>query len=190
MCAKDKCCCPSSKAGKKKKVAGKKRRGKVGKARLNASQIISMAPRVSTAVPLYTNNPLGEEQLTGRMPIATPRQMTTQSIATQTEKQIEEIKPIFKRVKALVEVPKSVDLLPPVPATIPGRSRNRVTASMMAPSEEYNTVLGVNVPIKREGQFIKKETGLFEPEARGAPVKANTIAKSYGDIGRFFTRKN
>lgn len=61
MCAKDKCCCP-----KKKKVAGKKRRGKVGKARLNASQIISMAaaPRLNAAVPLYTNNPLGEEQLT------------------------------------------------------------------------------------------------------------------------------
>ena len=60
-CGKPKCCCA------KKKVAGKKRRGKVGKARLNASQIIAMAPRVSSvvgpAVPLFTNNPLGEEQL-------------------------------------------------------------------------------------------------------------------------------
>jgi hypothetical protein len=98
------------------------------------------------------------------------RQMSVQSIATQTEKQIEQMKPMVRRVNA-VEVPKPVDLLPPVPATIPGRSRNRVTASMMAPSEEYKTTLGGNVPIKKEGQYISKKTGLFVTEKRGAPTK-------------------
>jgi len=63
MCSKDKCCCP-----KKKRVAGKKRRAKVGKDRLNASQILVMGrasslPLANPAVPLLTNNALGEEQL-------------------------------------------------------------------------------------------------------------------------------
>lgn len=187
MCKKDKCCCP-----KKKKVAGKKRRGTVGKAKMNASQVLAMAsvPRALPAVPLYTNNPLGEDQLTGRMPIAPPvsKQMSVQSIATQTEKDMKEIMPMIRRVNATVEVPKPVDLLPPIPATMPGRSRNRVTDSMMLESPKYNTVLGVNVPIKREGQYVVKETGLFAPDTRGAPVKEDTIAKSYGNIGRYFTR--
>jgi len=98
------------------------------------------------------------------------RQMSVQSIATQTERQIEQMKPMLRRVNA-VELPKPVDLLPPVPATIPGRSRNKVTPSMMLDNPEYNTVLGVNVPIKREGQFVSKKTGLFTVEKRGAPTK-------------------
>jgi hypothetical protein len=178
-CGKPKCCCA------KKKVAGKKRRGKVGKARLNASQIISMAPRAVPAIPLYTNNPLGEEQLTKQL---TPvKKISVESIATQTEKDIEQVKPIFKRVNAEVQVPKSSTELPNIPNI--NRYRNQITPSMVSKSLEYKPNLGGNIPIRREGQYVVKETGLFAPDTRGAPLKEDTIAKAYGDIGRFFTKK-
>jgi hypothetical protein len=34
-------------------------------------------------------------------------------------------------------------------------------------SEPYEQRLGVNIPVKMAGQFIKKETGLFAPDTRG-----------------------
>jgi hypothetical protein len=210
---------------------------------MNAAQIMAMArvaplPLANPEVPLYGNNPLGEEQLqrltakqltakkvpkpseplkeqkyvevmnTGASitqsvdrtqkqqgfslvktaPVARiktgpatnvpkflealeKRQMNVQNIKKETEKNITQVMPIFKRVNAVVEVPKPVEQLPPVPETMPSRSRNKVTASMMVDKPAYNTVLGDNVPIKREGQYISKKTGLFTVEKRGAPTK-------------------
>jgi len=167
-------------------VAGKKRKARVGKDRLNASQILAMgrAPIANPAVPLFTNNALGEEQLM-KAPV---KKMSVETISTQTEKDIEQVKPIFKRINASVEVPKNPIGLLPIPTTIPSRSRNQITPSMVSQASKYNPILGENIPIKREGQYVVKETGLFAPDTRGAPVKEDTIAKSYGDIGRYFTR--
>jgi hypothetical protein len=96
---------------------------------MNASQILAMGapmPRAVPAVPavpLFTNNPLGENQLTA-MPVPTPKQMSVQTIATQTEKQIEEVKPMFRRVNATVEVPKPKSI-----ATSSGSYTNITTPS-------------------------------------------------------------
>ena len=47
--------------------------------------------------------------------------------------------------------------------------RPRYDISKIKPgSIPYETRLGVNVPVKMEGQYIKKNTGLFIPDTRGA----------------------
>lgn len=163
MACKDKCCCPVKRRPAKKR---KSTVGKVSATQLLAQSIASLAlPRRVNEPFLYGNSPLGEAQRNApiQMPIVGP------AVAVAPNAPLPSIAKPAKysrnQIKASTLAKESV-MNEPV-----GRYTER-TALLPVGDKPYEPMLGVNIPVRKEGQFIKKESGLFEAETRGAPVKS------------------
>ena len=148
MTDKKPCCCC------KKKVV-KKRKPTVGKKKMTAKEIVATPVRALPAPYLFGADAMGELQKFSEKPVVKPEVKTVKSVETSTfvpampSKYKRNLPTIAKFEEKVIEEPS------------PNRKLDFIKEKMKVESEPYSTILGVNVPVKREGQYIKKETGLF-----------------------------
>ena len=177
------CCC------KKKKVVRKKK-ATVGRTKKTAPQIVNapmpvmpMIQRVAQAPYLFSGHQEGELQKLGEVskvpakPVLLP--ITKPLVKPSKYQRIPTTIPAPKVEKA-VEEPK------------PRANLDFIKQQMKTETEPYNTVLGVNVPVKREGMFVQKESGLLVPETRGATTKEERMMKEMTGqtkLDKFFKKK-
>ena len=166
MACKDKCCCPVKRRPAKKR---KSTVGKVSATQLLAQSIASLAlPRRVNEPFLYGNSPLGEEQRFFK-----PEPLVGRAVAVAPNAPLP---PIAKPAKySRNQIKASTLAKEPIMNEPVGRYAQR-TALLPVDDKPYEPMLGVNIPVKKEGQFIKKESGLFEPETRGAPTLEQRMA--------------
>ena len=197
------CCC-------KKKPVAKKRKATVGKGQKTAKQIVNapMPMMRPTYEPfLYGGHAEGERQRflpknevtipTGEFVKEHVSLVNILKSGTKTEQKKEAasqekeltslLKPDkYQRNKPTEAKPQKVLETAEPPAR---NNLTQIKAMMKKEKEPYNVILGGNVPIKREGQYIKKETGLFAPEVRGAPTKEEKMMeqmKGQTKLDKFF----
>ena len=170
MACKDKCCCPVKRRPAKKRKATV---GKVSATQLLAQSIASLAlPRRVNEPFLYGNSPLGEAQRNA--PIQAPIVGPAVAVAPNAP-----LPPIAKPAKysrnqiKVSTLAKEPVMNEPVgrydlPRVVKGGEIRPSVKTLPVGDKPYEPMLGVNIPVRKEGQFIKKESGLFEPETRGA----------------------
>lgn len=156
----DKCKCPCA-CPKKRKPAAKKGGAKRGP-----------AVRRSAPAPIVIN--MERQPTTTKAP-----EMAIDSRVVLPEVAIAK-PPISKPAKYQRQPVSASTLVSNTVIQEPSSRRNisAIKEKMKSNPEPYNPVLGVNIPVKREGQFIKKETGLFVPETRGATTLEERQIKS------------
>jgi hypothetical protein len=147
----------------------------VSATQLLAQSIASLAlPRRVNEPFLYGNSALGEAQK-----FAKPEPLVGPAVAVAPLPAVVK-PPIPKPAKYSRQQMKPMEARPEIKYEEP---KPRYDVSKIKPtSEPYETRLGVNVPIKMEGQFIQKESGLFVPETRGAPTTEQRKAIPKGQM--------
>jgi len=162
MACKDKCCCPVKRRPAKKR---KSTVGKVSATQLLAQSIASLAlPRRVNEPFLYGNSALGEAQKFSK-----PEPLVGPAVAVAPLPAVVK-PPIPKPAKYSRQQIKASTLAKEPMINEPvGRYAER-TALLPDGEKPYSPSLGVDIPVRKEGYFIKKETGFFEPETRGAPT--------------------
>jgi hypothetical protein len=179
-CGKTKCDCGC----KKKKTTKQKRKG-APRPRRNiqplAQPSVIMMPqpsRVVSAVSQISGTQIPKTKTTETqtdkpkmVSMGLQTQIPKMLNATVEQKQKEVVKPAkYQRKPVTVSDIQKKEVVEPKSFT----SRVNIESikqKMKTQKEPYNTVLGVNVPVKREGMFVQKESGLLVPEQRGAPTK-------------------
>ena len=176
MACKDKCCCPVKRRPAKKR---KSTVGKVSATQLLAQSIASLAlPRKVNEPFLYGNSPLGEAQrfvksepMVGPAVAVAPSPAVVKPAVPKPAKYSrQQMQPIPAREEIKYEEPP----VRPRGAKV-GINTDIIRENMKTTSKPYSPFLGFDIPVKTtikdiEGKdmFIKKETGLFEPDKRGA----------------------
>lgn len=166
------CCC-------KKKPAAKKRKATVGKGKKTAKQIVN-APmpmmRPSYEPYLYSAHAEGERQrFAPKNEVTIPaKEFVKEHVSlvdilksgTKSEQQKEATSQQKELKKVMAETGTQTSIKIP---------KKKLVASME--TQTMPVLEGINIPIKREGMYIKKKTGLFAPEERGAPTKEERIMR-------------
>lgn len=104
-------------------------------------------------------------------PVKSTREMATQTLMQQQKEVGKPSK--YQRKPITVSDIQKKEVVEPVQrqrGEKVGISVKDIQQKMKTEKEPYKTVLGVNVPVKREGMYVQKESGLLVPEKRGAPT--------------------
>jgi hypothetical protein len=152
----------------------RKKKATVGRTKKTAPQIVN-APmpvmplqRVAQVPYLFSDNQEGQLQKLGEV-----SKVPVKPVLLPITKPL--VKPAkYQRVATTIPAPKVEKAIEEPKSRV---NLESIKQKMKTEKEPYNPVLGVNIPVKREGQFVQKETGLLVPETRGAPSKDERMMK-------------